>query len=73
MPNYPWLLTNMVNASEMETRMSAMRTLGVPYTDTDIAEGPASVEGKSEMDAMIAYLQVLGTMINFQEGREYRE
>jgi len=47
--------------------------LGVPYIDADIEAAPALVEGKTEMDAMVAYLQVLGTMINFREGRDYRE
>jgi cytochrome c oxidase cbb3-type subunit 2 len=45
----------------------------VPYTDADIAAAPDEVQGKTEMDAMVAYLQVLGTMIDFREGRDYRE
>ena len=43
--------------------MSALRTLGVPYTDEDIADARDAVRGKTEMDAMVAYLQVLGTAL----------
>ena len=50
-----------------------MKTVGVPYTDEDISGAAAAVEGKTEMDALVAYLQVLGTMIEFKEGRAYRE
>ena len=50
-----------------------MRVLGVPYTNDDINGARASVEGKTEMDALVAYLQVLGTMIKFEPGRDYRD
>ncbi len=50
-----------------------MRTVGVPYTDEDIQKGAAEVAGKTEMDAMVAYLQVLGTMVKFDENISYRE
>ncbi|MDH5301719.1 MAG: cytochrome-c oxidase, cbb3-type subunit II [Gammaproteobacteria bacterium] len=73
MPNYPWLETNMVDGQRVADTMSAMKKLGVPYNDSDIAQAAGTVSGKSEMDAMIAYLQVLGTMVKFQEGRDYRE
>lgn len=73
MPNYPWFETNMIEGQDVEDSMSAMRTIGVPYIDRDIAEAAESVKGKSEMDAMIAYLQVLGTMVKFEAGRAYRE
>ncbi len=63
MPSYPWLLKANVDAAGMAPRMRAMRTLGVPYNDEEIAKAAAEVEGKTEMDALIAYLQVLGTAI----------
>jgi len=50
-----------------------MRVLGVPYTDEQIEGAAAAVEGKTEMEALVAYLQVLGTMVKFEPGREYRE
>jgi len=53
--------------------MSALSKVGVPYTDADIAEAAAQVEGKTEMQAMVAYLQSLGNMIKFEDGVTYRE
>ncbi|KAA3627075.1 MAG: cytochrome-c oxidase, cbb3-type subunit II [Proteobacteria bacterium] len=73
MPNYPWLDDAAVDVDRIQASMAAMRTLGVPYTDDDIAQGAQAVEGKTEMDALVAYLQVLGTMVKFQEGVDYRE
>jgi cytochrome c oxidase cbb3-type subunit II len=61
MPAYPWLVTGMVDAADMPGRMKALRRLGVPYSDAEIAAASEEVKGKSEMDALIAYLQVLGT------------
>lgn len=63
MPGFPWLAENKVDSSLTATKLRAMRTLGVPYTDADIAGAAGAVEGKTEMDALIAYLQVLGTSI----------
>ena len=60
MPAYPWLETAMVDAASLPTHMKALRTVGVPYTDEQIAKAAQEVKGKTEMDAMIAYLQVLG-------------
>ncbi|WP_434629781.1 cytochrome-c oxidase, cbb3-type subunit II [Chromobacterium sp. CV08] len=60
MPAFPWLAKNLVDADVMPLKMEALRKVGVPYTDKDIAEAKAQVEGKSEMDALIAYLQGLG-------------
>jgi cytochrome c oxidase cbb3-type subunit 2 len=54
----------MVDGSETPKKMSAMRTLGVPYTDADIAGASAAVEGKTELDALVAYLQNLGTALS---------
>jgi len=73
MPRYPWFDEASIDGTGMQARMRAMRMLGVPYIDADIEAAPALVEGKTEMDAMVAYLQVLGTMIHFREGRDYRE
>jgi cytochrome c oxidase cbb3-type subunit II len=61
MPAYPWLETAMVDASEMPTKMHVLRTLGAPYSDAEIAASVEAVKGKSELDAIVAYLQVLGT------------
>nr|MBP8023821.1 cytochrome-c oxidase, cbb3-type subunit II [Chromatiaceae bacterium] len=47
--------------------------IGVPYTDADIAAAPALLQGKTEMDAVVAYLQVLGTMVKLDEGKVYRD
>jgi cytochrome c oxidase cbb3-type subunit II len=60
MPAYPWLLKNMVNGAAMPASMKALRTVGVPYTDEQIAKAPEEVAGKTEMEAVIAYLQVMG-------------
>jgi cytochrome c oxidase cbb3-type subunit 2 len=60
MPAFPWLLRP-VQADLIEKKMAALRTLGHPYSDQDIAGARAALEGKSEMDAVIAYLQGLGT------------
>ncbi len=63
MPRYPWLAKTPLDGSNVQKKMSVMRTLGVPYTDQEIANGPADVKGKTELDAMIAYLQSLGTAV----------
>ena len=61
MPAYPWLVTGVVDDKSIGQRMKALKTLGVPYTDAEVAAAAEQVKGKSEMDAVIAYLQVLGT------------
>lgn len=63
MPGYPWLEENMLDSSDIKSKMKVLRTLGAPYTDEEIEKAPASLEGKTEMDAMIAYLQNLGTSV----------
>lgn len=60
MPAYPWLETTLVDAQSMPTHMKALRTVGVPYTDDEIAKSSEDVKGKTELEATIAYLQVLG-------------
>ena len=63
MPGYPWLAENAVDGAAVETRMRALRLLGDPYTEAEIEGAAQAVEGRTEMDAMIAYLQGLGTAI----------
>nr|WP_314861278.1 cytochrome-c oxidase, cbb3-type subunit II [uncultured Undibacterium sp.] len=63
MPAYPWLLKATVDGAGMAPRMRAMKTLGVPYSAEEIAKASEDVNGKTEMEALIAYLQVLGTAI----------
>ncbi|MFO1363149.1 MAG: cytochrome-c oxidase, cbb3-type subunit II [Burkholderiales bacterium] len=63
MPAYPWLAATPAAADDIESRMRALRRVGVPYTDEDIAGGRKALEGKTELDAMIAYLQGLGTVL----------
>ncbi len=60
MPAYPWLATTAVDAAVMPTHMKALRIVGVPYTDEQIAKSSEEVKGKTELDAVIAYLQGLG-------------
>ncbi|MVW75654.1 cytochrome-c oxidase, cbb3-type subunit II [Pseudomonas xionganensis] len=63
MPAYPWLVENTLDGQDTPKKMQALRTLGVPYTDEDIQGATDAVKGKSEMDAMVAYLQVLGIAV----------
>ncbi len=60
MPAYPWLEKAPVDAASMASRMKALRMVGVPYTDAQIASAAQDVNGKTELEATIAYLQVLG-------------
>ncbi len=61
MPAYPWLETANVDAEAMPVKMRALRTLGHPYSDEEIGASVAAVKGRTELDALVAYLQVLGT------------
>ncbi|WP_338478107.1 cytochrome-c oxidase, cbb3-type subunit II [Pseudomonas trivialis] len=63
MPAYPFLVENILDGKDTAKKMQVLRTLGVPYTDQDIAGAAAAVKGKTEMDALVAYLQGLGTLI----------
>jgi cytochrome c oxidase cbb3-type subunit 2 len=63
MPGFPWLLENKLTGELTAKKMEVFRNFGVPYTDDDIKNGPASVKGKTEMEALIAYLQQLGTVM----------
>jgi cytochrome c oxidase cbb3-type subunit 2 len=61
MPGYPWLAKNAADSDSISARMRTLRTLGLPYTDEEIAQAPAALQGKTEQDALIAYLQGMGT------------
>lgn len=63
MPGYPWLDKNILGTGDIQKKMRVLRTLGHPYSDEQIENAPKELEGKTEMDAMITYLQVLGTTI----------
>src|SRR5262245_29513912 len=60
MPAYPWLESAAIDAASVPPRLRALQRLGVPYADTDIAASADAVKGKTEMDAIVAYLQSLG-------------
>ena len=63
MPGYPWLEETPADASHIQKKMEVLRLLGSPYSDEDIANAPQALDGKTEMDAVIAYLQGMGTAI----------
>ncbi|MBI4207384.1 MAG: cytochrome-c oxidase, cbb3-type subunit II [Betaproteobacteria bacterium] len=63
MPAYPWLARTPANVEDIEASMRALRVVGVPYSDKEIVEAKAQLKDKTEMDALIAYLQVLGTAL----------
>ena len=60
MPGFPWLAQNRLDGEEVETKMRTLKRIGDPYTDADIKGARAAVAGKSELDAVVAYLQGLG-------------
>lgn len=75
MPTYTWLDDATIDLNETVKTMEVMRKMPsnpAPYTDADIASAKAEVEGKTEMQALVAYLQVLGTMVKFDETKDYR-
>ena len=63
MPGYPWLARAALDPARIVPKMRALRRVGVPYTDQEIAAAPKEIEGKTEQDALVAYLQGLGTQI----------
>jgi len=63
MPAYPWLETTSLDPADMAPKLRALRRVGVPYSDDEIAKAGDEVKGKTELDAMVAYLQVLGTAV----------
>jgi cytochrome c oxidase cbb3-type subunit 2 len=66
MPSYPWLARTPVDARDIEAKLKALRVLGHPYSDEDVAGARAQLSGKSEQDALVAYLQGLGTALKTQ-------
>ena len=64
MPAFPWLFENVIDSSVTPKKLSTLQTLGVPYSEADIDGAAASVEGKKEIDAVVAYLQNLGTVLS---------
>jgi len=63
MPGYPWLAKTQLTGQDTAAKMKALRSVGVPYTDADVAGAKKAVLGKTEEDALVAYLQELGTVI----------
>ena len=66
MPAYPWLEKSAADAETVQDKMRALRRVGVPYTDEEISSAPSLLKDKTELDAVIAYLQGLGTQVKFQ-------
>jgi len=73
MPNYAFFEDHIIDETLTERKLRALATVGVPYTEADFAGAAEAVRGKTEMDAIVAYLQVLGTMVKFEKGKDYRE
>jgi cytochrome c oxidase cbb3-type subunit II len=63
MPGYPWLAKTAAGSDDIDAKMRALRSVGVPYSDADIAGARKELAGKTEQDALVAYLQVLGTAL----------
>jgi cytochrome c oxidase cbb3-type subunit 2 len=63
MPGYPWLAQTAARSDDIEAKMRALRSVGVPYSDEDIAGARKQLAGKTEQDTLVAYLQVLGTAL----------
>jgi cytochrome c oxidase cbb3-type subunit 2 len=69
MPAFPWLFDNVLTGKDTPKKMRALRKVGVPYTDEDIAGATEAVKGVTEIDALVAYLQQLGTLPILQQKR----
>jgi cytochrome c oxidase cbb3-type subunit 2 len=63
MPAYPWLARNSAEGADVQARMRALTRVGVPYSEAEIAAAPEALKGKTELDALIAYLQGLGVQL----------
>jgi cytochrome c oxidase cbb3-type subunit 2 len=63
MPGYPWLAANTIDGAAIEKKMRTLKVLGHPYSEEELAGAAAAVEGKTELEALIAYLQGLGTNV----------
>ncbi len=68
MPSYPWLAEKLIDSKLTPKKLTAMKTLGVPYTEEQIEASSSEVEGKTEMEALIAYLQSQGLEITNKQG-----
>ncbi len=66
MPSFPWLADNVLSGEMTPNKMKALRAVGVPYSDQDIAGATDAVQGKTEMTALVAYLQNLGTAVKIR-------
>lgn len=66
MPAFPWLFENELTGKDTAKKMEVLRTLGVPYTDEDIAGAEEAVKGNTEIDALIEYLQQLGILLKYK-------
>ena len=66
MPSYPWLATTTLPTDDIKAKMIALRRVGVPYTDEEIDAAPAAIEGRTELDAVVSYLQGMGTAVRFK-------
>lgn len=66
MPAFPWLYDQYLDGKHTAKKMAALRSVGVPYTDEDISKATDAVRGVSEMDALVAYLQQLGTLLTYK-------
>lgn len=66
MPSYPWLFDNEIDGELVGKKMAALRKVGVPYTDRQISDAAEAVAGRYEIDAVVAYLQQLGTLIKYK-------
>jgi len=69
MPSFPWLFDAVISGEQTPKKMRALRTVGVPYTNEDIADAEEAVKGTTEIDALVAYLQQLGTLPILQQKR----
>jgi cytochrome c oxidase cbb3-type subunit 2 len=69
MPSFPWLFDTIISGEQTPKKMRALRTVGVPYTNEDIADAEEAVKGTTEIDALVAYLQQLGTLPILQQKR----
>jgi len=69
MPSFPWLFDTVISGEQTPKKMRALRTVGVPYTNEDIAGAEEAVKGTTEIDALVAYLQQLGTLPILQQKR----
>ena len=67
MPGYPWLAKSAANAEDIEAKMRALRKVGVPYSEEQIAAARGELKDRTEMDALIAYLQGLGTALRSKQ------